>query len=168
MKDNLESEENSAGNKPAGIMGDLQNIKTNGLASLSELREFIGSLKGRKPKEFMGEVANNGLVQGTVISTIGFLVILLVFTAIPYYMAEKEPVVQKNEPAATTANEKQSKEEEKEKKEDTANDDTKSDESNGKTGDRVLDNLGIGETKKAATDKNPLGDKYNDLLKGVK
>ena len=43
-----------------GIMGDVQSVKRNGAASLEELREFIGSLKGRKPQEVMGEVAAVG------------------------------------------------------------------------------------------------------------
>ena len=38
----------------------------------------------------------------------------------------------------------------------------------GPTGDAVLDNLGIGETKDANPDVNPLGDKFDDLLEGVK
>ena len=80
--------------QPGGILGDVQSVKRNGAASLTELREFIGALKGRKPQDVMGEMASNGLVQGIIMSSIGFVVVLLVFTAFPFFLAEDEPLVQ--------------------------------------------------------------------------
>jgi len=148
--------------QPGGILGDVQSVKRNGAASLTELREFIGALKGRKPQEVMGEMASNGLVQGIILSSIGFVVVLLVFTAFPFFLAEDEPIVQteatptasparpvEQAPAVQNANEEKPVED-------------------GPTGDAVLDNLGIGETKDANPDANPLGDKFDDLLEGVK
>ena len=148
--------------QPGGILGDVQSVKRNGAASLTELREFIGALKGRKPQEVMGEMASNGLVQGIILSFIGFVVVLLVFTAFPFFLAEDEPLVQteatptaspvqpvEQPPAVQNANEEKPLE-------------------GGPTGDAVLDNLGIGETKDANPDANPLGDKFDDLLEGVK
>ncbi len=148
--------------QPGGILGDVQSVKRNGAASLTELREFIGALKGRKPQDVMGEMASNGLVQGIILSSIGFVVVLLVFTAFPFFLAEDEPLVQpeatptasparpvEQAPAVQNANEEKPVED-------------------GPTGDAVLDNLGIGETKDANPDANPLGDKFDDLLEGVK
>lgn len=148
--------------QPGGILRDVQSVKRNGAASLTELREFIGALKGRKPQEVMGEMASNGLVQGIIMSSIGFVVVLLVFTAFPFFLAEDEPKVQpeatptaspvqpvEQSPAVQNANEEKLLE-------------------GGPTGDAVLDNLGIGETKDANPDANPLGDKFDDLLEGVK
>ena len=40
--------------QPGGILGDVQSVKRNGAASLTELREFIGALKGRKPQDVIG------------------------------------------------------------------------------------------------------------------
>lgn len=150
-----------------GIMGDVQSVKRNGAASLGELREFIGSLKGRKPQEVMGEVATNGLVQGIVMSSVGFVAVLLVFTAIPFFMAEEQPVVQKEVTPAVAADTQQEGESANDgNSEQTATSDATAEE--GATGDAVLDNLGIGETKAADPEENPLGDKFNDLLEGVK
>ncbi|MDE0736965.1 MAG: hypothetical protein OSB47_14170, partial [Pirellulaceae bacterium] len=64
----------------SGMGRDLRSVRDNGTASLRELREFITQLKGRRPQEVMGMVSSNGLVQGVVISTAGFVVLLLLFT----------------------------------------------------------------------------------------
>ncbi|MEC9096365.1 MAG: hypothetical protein VX776_07025 [Planctomycetota bacterium] len=148
-----------------GILGDVQSVKRNGAASLTELREFIGSLKGRKPQDVMGDVASNGLVQGMIMSTAGFIVVLLVFTAIPFFMAEKEPVAQKEVPPTAVVPENQATQQESVEQNSV---EEESAEESAPTGDDVLDNLGIGETKEAKPDENPLDDKFNDLLDGVK
>ena len=147
-----------------GIIGDVQSVRHNGVASLTELREFIGSLKGRKPQEVMGDVASNGLVQGILLSTVGFVVILLVFTVIPFFMADEEPVAQKEDNSTVTT----ASEETPQQQEETQETDQQTPTAEQGTGDAILDNLGIGETKDANPDENPLGDKFNDLLEGVK
>ncbi len=148
-----------------GILGDVQSVKRNGVASLAELREFIGSLKGRKPQEVMGDVASNGLVQGIVTSTIGFVVILIVFTAIPFFMAEDQPPAQKEVTPVVASPEEQPAEQDVA---DQGAADQQPASEGGATGDPLLDNLGIGETKESDPEENPLDDKFNDLLDGVK
>ncbi|MBK94537.1 MAG: hypothetical protein CMJ79_02340 [Planctomycetaceae bacterium] len=165
MSDLHENQDNQSQSR--GILGDVRSVKNNGAASLSELREFIGSLKGRKPQDVMGEVASNGLVQGVVYSTVGFLVILLVFTAIPYWMTGDEPVIQKQVTPAVSTPDQQSADASDNSNADERTQDATTEEG-GPTGDAVLDNLGIGETKEADPEENPLGDKFNDLLEGVK
>ncbi|MEC9093632.1 MAG: hypothetical protein VX438_13045 [Planctomycetota bacterium] len=160
------SENPDSKNPSRGILRDVQNVKTNGAASLAELREFIGALKGRKPQEIMGEVASNGLVQGIAMSSIGFLIILLVFTVIPYLMAGEEPDAQNDSPPAVTTPNPTIRGPQKNKPQSKANPKTPS--AQGQTGDALLENLGIGETKKADPNENPLGEKFNDLLKEVK
>ena len=147
-----------------GILGDVQRVQRNGTASLTELRDFIGSLKGRKPQEVMGEMASNGLVQGIIMSTVGFVIVLLVFTAFPFFLAEEEPVVQ---PATTPVATSAEQQEEQPPAVQNINEEQSLDKG-GPTGDAVLDNLGIGETKDANPDANPLGDKFDDLLEGEK
>tara|TARA_A100001037_G_C14886551_1_gene516378 strand:- start:118 stop:603 length:486 start_codon:yes stop_codon:yes gene_type:complete len=159
-----EDQQHEQSQRQRGILGDVQSVKHNGVASLAELREFIGSLKGRKPQEVMGDVASNGLVQGILLSTVGFVVILLVFTVIPFFMADEEPVAQKENNSTVTS----TSEETPEEQEATQETDPQAPTAEGETGDAVLDNLGIGETKEANPDENPLGDKFNDLLEGVK
>jgi len=159
-----EDEQHEQSQRQRGILGDVQSVRHNGVASLAELREFIGSLKGRKPQEVMGDVASNGLVHGILLSTVGFVVILLVFTVIPFFMADEEPVAQKEKDSTVTS----TSEENPEEQETTQETDAQAPTAEGETGDAVLDNLGIGETKEANPDENPLGDKFNDLLEGVK
>ena len=170
------SEEFDQENQPRGFLGDVRNVKHNGAASLAELREFIGSLKGRKPQEIMSEVASNGLVRGMVMSTVGFLVILLVFTAIPYLMADEEPVVQKEETPAVSSSKDQASENtnDRNQAEDVSRSNASGNNGSGnngsgeQTGNAAINKMGIGETLEADPDKNPLGDKFNELLEGVK
>ncbi len=140
-----------------GIIGDIRSARHNGAASLAELHEFIGSLKGRKPQEVVGIAANNGLVRALVTSVIGFMVVLLIFTAIPFFMADDPPSAQPsitpaaNRPEPTEVNEP-----------DSPSSATTAD------GENVLDKLEIGETKEADPDENPLDGQFNDLLKDIK
>lgn len=159
-----EDQQHEQSQRNRGILGDVQSVRHNGVASLTELREFIGSLKGRKPQEVMGDVASNGLVQGVLLSTVGFVVILLVFTVIPFFMADEESVAQKEDSSTVTT----ASEETPQQQEETQETDQQTPAPEEGTGDVVLDNLGIGETKDANPDENPLGDKFNDLLEGVK
>jgi len=159
-----EDQQHEQSQRNRGILGDVQSVRHNGVASLTELREFIGSLKGRKPQEVMGDVASNGLVQGILLSTVGFVVILLVFTVIPFFMADEEPVAQKEDNSTVTT----ASEETPQQQEETQETDQQTPTAEQGTGDAILDNLGIGETKDANPDENPLGDKFNDLLEGVK
>ena len=159
-----EDQQHEQSQSKRGILGDVQSVRHNGVASLTELREFIGSLKGRKPQEVMGDVASNGLVQGVLLSTVGFVVILLVFTVIPFFMADEESVAQKEDSSTVTT----ASEETPQQQEETQETDQQTPAPEEGPGDAVLDNLGIGETKDANPDENPLGDKFNDLLEGVK
>ena len=159
-----EDQQHEQSQRNRGILGDVQSVRHNGVASLTELCEFIGSLKGRKPQEVMGDVASNGLVQGVLLSTVGFVVILLVFTVIPFFMADEESVAQKEDSSTVTT----ASEETPQQQEETQETDQQTPAPEEGTGDVVLDNLGIGETKDANPDENPLGDKFNDLLEGVK
>ena len=159
-----EDQQHEQSQSKQGILGDVQSVRHYGVASLTELREFIGSLKGRKPQEVMGDVASNGLVQGVLLSTVGFVVILLVFTVIPFFMADEGSVAQKEDSSTVTT----ASEETPQQQEETQETDQQTPAPEEGTGDVVLDNLGIGETKDANPDENPLGDKFNDLLEGVK
>ena len=101
--------------------------------------------------------ASNGLIQGLVISTIGFVVILFVFTVIPFFMTEDAPVVQKR--AAPPVN-------------NVAPPATSQPpaEQPGTTeaGEDLIDKLQIGEAKEADPAENPLDNQFNDLLKDIK
>jgi hypothetical protein len=136
-----------------GITSDIRSVKHNGAASITELREFMRSLKGRKPQEAMEIASNNGLIQGLVISTIGFLLVLFVFTLIPFFLDEDEVVTQQGiTPTSENAGNA---------------DQTDSSQNPTAQGEELLDKLQIGETKTADPDANPLDSQFNDLLDGI-
>ena len=148
-----------------GITGDIRSVKNNGAASLTELREFIGSLKGRKPQEAIEIASSNGLIRGLMISTIGFLVVLFVFTVIPFFLHEDEVVTQQGiTPTSENALETQ-------ESNSTADAGTQGGSDSLQTptaqGEELLDKLQIGETKTADPDANPLDSQFNDLLDGI-
>ena len=133
-------------------MKDLRNIKTNGTASLAELQEFLGSLKGRSPQEVIGIVSTSLLVQSLSIATIGTVLGMVVFTVVPYMLygplksgptAAKAPATAANaehtEPAAAINTEKPA-----------AADPGKPDVA------KASKAMGLEETKNADPNKNPL------------
>ena len=150
-------------NRPggSGIGRDLRSVRDNGTASLHELREFITQLKGRRPQEVMGIVTGNGLVQGVMISTASFVVLLLLFTAIPFFMPGKEPVADKATAPAAKAEATQSTGQ-------TQADNKEQEQAGAKTaGENVSNALGIGETKASSLEENPLENKLDNLLDDV-
>ena len=159
------SEQNKAQNQREGIGGigaDIRSVKHNGAASITELREFMRSLKGRKPQEAMEIASNNGLIRGLVISTIGFLVVLFVFTLIPFFLDEDEVVTQQGiTPTSENAGTQGS------KSNAGTEDQTDSSQTPTAQGEELLDKLQIGETKTADPDANPLDSQFNDLLDGI-
>ena len=147
----------------SGIGRDIRSMRDNGTASLRELREFIGNLKGRRPQEVMGMVAGNGLFHGLLISTVGCVLLLLVFTVIPFLLAEDDPVAKKTTgPAANTQSGQQSGKTQQAK-----------DKKPGQAGatsaaENVTEELGTGETKTSDLGENPLDKKNEDVLDVVK
>jgi hypothetical protein len=142
---------------------DMENVKQNGAASLEELKEFLGKLQGRSPQEVVGIVSASMLIQSMVISTIGALAVLAIFTVGPYLvygppqekkLATPPPptVAPEPAPAAATAGAEQ-----------------------GKTGElsaedksKAMSKLGIDETKTADPNSNPLEKNLDNLLDNVK
>jgi len=70
----------------AGIAKDLRRMKTEGAASVKELRQFISQLKGRSPEEVMGAVAQSDLFRSIILAAAGCAVLLVVLTIIPYLL----------------------------------------------------------------------------------
>src|SRR5688572_7177489 len=84
---------------------DLKHLQENGSASAAEMAEFLAHLRGRRPQEVLGIVAQSGLTRGITIATIWTLVFMAVFTAGPYFWSKKSPAeakpIAKQAPAAT-------------------------------------------------------------------
>ena len=89
---------------------ELRNLQANGSASLSELREFLAGLKGRKPQEVIGIVSASLLFQSLALSCLATIAILAVFTVGPYLVygppkpkeAAAKPAAATSPPAAAT------------------------------------------------------------------
>ena len=95
-----------------GVANDLHKLRTNGAASAAELREFLSSIRGKSPEDALGAFASSGLVQALLISTIGFVLVIGVFTVVPYMLSEsaeaasnpsKSKQVAQSAPKSTTA-----------------------------------------------------------------
>ena len=157
----MTQQDQPADRRGSGIGREIRNVRVNGAASLQELREFVSTLKGRRPQEVMGVVAGSGLIQGILISIVGSLMVLFLATAIPYFMLDEEPVAKKPPAPAKASNDSRQKSGKTRQPESSASDTTQ-------TGDPVLDSLGIGETRNASPDENPLEKKLDNLLDGVK
>ena len=147
-----------------GPLTDLHSVRSNGSASLGELREFLGTLHGKSPQEVIGIVSTSLLVQSMLIALAGTALILFVFTLGPYFVygppqakaAAKKPAAAAapagtSAPASTPAN-----------AESTAATTSQPDV---EAASKVL---GIDETKPADPKKNPLDNPSLDkLLDGV-
>lgn len=125
--------------------------------SIEDVREFIGSLSTRTCEEAIGLSDRGGLVSGIVQATLGFAAVLIVFTAIPYWIGS-------NKPAATPAAAPAAADENPVTPPVTA---SETPQENDVDLSKAADVLGIDETKTASPDENPLDKKLDNLLDGV-
>jgi hypothetical protein len=155
-----------------GSISGMRRLRSDGSASVAELREFLGHMRGKNPQEVMGLVAESGLIKSTVVSAVGLLVLLFATSALAYFLKPEKkdtaatPGVAAN--SAATAN--NTGEQPAESPADA--DATAAAADDGvittKSGDKTLDTLGIGESKISNPDENPLDSKLDSLLDGVK
>lgn len=143
--------------------GDLARLKVDGTATMEELQEFVGQMRGKKPADVMGLVAQSGLASGIVMATIGSFLLLIVFTVIPYYLGGGDEDVAKkadtSRQSAASGNAPAGEAGDAAATPDAPETDTSAAEE-----DPALGALGIGETKQAPADKNPLENSLDNLL----
>lgn len=148
----------------ASAKGDLRQLKQNSSATVTELKAFLKDLKGKSPQEMLGVVAGSQLVRAIGLATVIVLLVSLVFTAIPYAMADRD----KDEEEVTT----------KESSPPSAPEPAipKPAPTPSPTAPAVaqpspttpdLSTLGVNEERKAPPNKNPLENKKDDFLKGL-
>ena len=70
----------------ASPKGDFKKLGRNSQAVVGELREFLATLKGKSPKEMMGAVAESGLFQSLLVSTVVIWCLVFALSIIPYYL----------------------------------------------------------------------------------
>ncbi len=154
---------------PGGVTGEFHRLKENSTATVAELREFLGSMRGKRPQEALGVIAQSRLAKSIALSVIGFVVLLAAMTIIPYLVADEKPQTTSKKPGgdkpaakapAQPANTTTP----------TATAGTPTDGSSKTTVDpkAAAIKMGINELKNAPPDKNPLEDKLDDLLDGKK
>ena len=171
--------DHAIGVKPmASLGGDVRKIGENLSFTASELTKFLGEMKGKAPKEMLGMVAQSTLFKGILSSTVLFAGIILVFTAIPFtykiFNPPEEKPVQESV-SSPTENADGSDNQNQGQTTPTAGGETATTQPaatdadgnplpTGSSGNEVIDTLGIGETKVAAPNVNPLDDTGDDIL----
>jgi len=132
----------------ASTAADLRELKGNSRATVQELQAFLRELKGKSPQEMLGVVAASQLARSLVLSSAIVGGVILLFTAIPYFLGDDEKAA-----PATTATAPPPPAAEpapvEEKKPDP------------------LSTLGVGEELTAPPDENPLENKGDDFLKDL-
>ena len=153
--------------KAVGLGRDLHRIQEGSKSSLAELRLFIKQLQGRKPSEVLGLVTGSPLIRATAEATLYLGIVLVVLTVVPFMMAGDTA---KSGPKAGTQAAAAS--EVAAPAADAVTENTAaSTESDGaisaENAQKAVNVMGLGETKTADPDKNPL-DNLDNLLDDVK
>ena len=125
-------------------------------ATAAELRQFLAQMRGKSPKEMLGAVASSNLVQSTFTATAAITAAIVVFTVVPFGLKK---AFGKTEPAPAAAVENPEAGEPLETPAEPSLDvPDKADTAN---------KLGIGESKEAPANVNPLESSTGDLLEGL-
>jgi hypothetical protein len=157
--------------KPGGIARDLSRLKSDAAATAAELREFLGQVRGRSPQEMIGLAAESGLARSMLLATFLFALLLAGLTVVPY--ALRSHGADGSAPAANQGaveedrTEPDQPETRKKPAKPAAAAPTVVPEDAGADPERAVDAMGIGETRVADPDKNPLEDKVDKLLDGI-
>ena len=83
---NMNDRKNSGASHTVERSGEVARLKEGTRATMAELQEFLGEARGKSPQEVLGLVAASGLAQGIALSTLATAFVLLVFTAVPYFV----------------------------------------------------------------------------------
>ena len=127
-------------------------------AAAAELREFLAQMRGKSPKEMLGAIASSNLAQSTLIATAAISAAIVAFTVLPFGVKKifgkspapttiAAPAAAENAPLETPA------------------EPSLDPDADGKAS--AAGTLGIGETKDAPANVNPLESSTDDLLEGL-
>jgi hypothetical protein len=154
--------------QPGGVVRDLKRLKSDGAATVAELREFIGQMRGKSPQEMLGLVANSGLAWSIVLATLLFVALLVAGTVIPYALKDRTNDAAKPATGPTMVAEDGAPQPDDAQPAETAPAETSVDTAGGEMdAEKAIKALGIDETRTADPEKNPLEDKLDKLLDGV-
>ena len=151
----------------AGIARDLHHLKKHGGMSLVELRDFVRQLHGRKPSEVMGIVSSSALIRAMLESTIILGILIAVLTIVPYMMADDNEKSTSTVAAANTASDEATPPAATAVADPAATATGTDGSISAEDAQKAVDVMGLGDTKTADPNKNPL-DNLDNLLDDVK
>lgn len=151
----------------AGLARDLQHLKKHGGMSLAELRDFVRQLHGRKPSEVMGIVSSSALIRAMLESTIFLGILIGVLTIIPFMMADDKQNPASTAAAATAAGNETTPPAATAVPDPAASAAGSDGSISVEDAKKAVDVMGLGDTKTADPNKNPL-DNLDNLLDDVK
>ncbi|MDA0832655.1 MAG: hypothetical protein O2955_05015 [Planctomycetota bacterium] len=146
---------------PSGLRGDISRLKEHGGTTVAELQDFVRQLHGRSPSEVLGIVSGNLLIRSLLEATAYMAVLIALLTVIPFMLKSDAPPKAAATPAAVNA--PASTTDATAPVSPTTSDDDLSEEN----AQKAVEVMGLGETKTADPDKNPL-DNLDNLLDDVK
>lgn len=166
-----------------GLGRDIDRLKEHGGASAAELREFMQQIKGKSPQEVLGVMAASSLVQSCILATIGCAIVMAALTVGPYAWNQMSPPAKPaaaapataaaattpgapNPAAAPQAALDPNKTPTAALPAPDGMDPTAA--SKPRADEDLLDKLGVGETREADPNANPLDNDKDDLLKELK
>jgi hypothetical protein len=151
-----------------GVVRDLNRLKSDGADTVAELRDFIGQMRGKSPQEMLGMVAKSGLMRSIVLATFLVALLLVALSVVPYYWHGPPAHAQQAAEEQTAVEEAAAPSDESKPDDDAAAPASTGDVANDNLDpDRAVEAMGIGETRTADPDTNPLEDKLDNLLDGV-
>lgn len=147
---------------------DIRKLRTNSAATASELLGWLSKMRGKSPQEVLGTVATSSLFKSLITATLLMAVLILGWTAIAWgydqFIKEAEQEAVANE----TNNNNTTQQPEPQATKNVENPDKAAmPELDLSKKQKIADDLGIGETKEAPKNSNPLDDTNDDLLKGL-
>jgi hypothetical protein len=170
-----DSPQSSQQSPMASPVQDLKKLRANSTAATGELREFLERMRGRSAADVLDCVSSSGLFKGLITATIGMAILIALFTVGPFI--KNQIFAGDSKPKGTETAEVEKKEE---ASEGAAKPNQGSDTADGASAPAssdpltsatapagAADALGIGETKQAPLDVNPLESSTDDLLKGL-
>jgi len=154
----------------SGIVRDVRQLRFHGGATAAELQDFIAKTRGRNPREVLGMLAGSDLARSIVLACGGAVLVLAVSTVVPWLLSRENPdVPSPTKPAAAaspTVDETAVPEREPAAAAPTqVADDPKPSPADA---EKAVSAMGLGDTKAAAPDTNPLEKDLDNLLDNLK
>jgi len=151
----------------AGVAGDLRRLKSDGVASAAELREFLGNLKGRSPEDVMGAVAQSNLVRSIGLATVGCLGLMAVLTIIPYLLRDSSSSVAANSSVAAPVKDDSATQADTRPAAADSRSDLQTEASAAANAREAVDKMGIGGAADPDSNPDKIDNRLDKLLDGI-